>query len=219
MIFRVNHSCRPNAYLVSENGMSIIRTAKKIITGEEITISYFPLRLPMMPMIQRREILEEEKNFLCRCYLCDFEYAHPESKGETYKKFEDLNDKLQICFEMSMWKIDSADHLSKIYQNMVMLFKEMYRMAKGEQCSALYLYHFIKRAFAVCNLGLYYSEKSDNPETLRFFEFEVENSALCIIKLRNYLRKHGHPEFELRRDFQVKISTIYRLIDQFNFID
>jgi hypothetical protein len=73
-----NHSCSPNAIMYTDSlGRNIIRTVQSVSKGEELTISYIDLNLPIL---ERRGKLLETKNFWCSCHRCKFQSEKEEIK-------------------------------------------------------------------------------------------------------------------------------------------
>ncbi|KAI6246672.1 SET domain and MYND-type zinc finger protein 6 [Erysiphe necator] len=70
----VNHSCRPNAHVVSEGRIMTLRSLIQIGAGEELFISYIDVE---QPRISRRNQLWQTYFFWCECPLC---------KSELYKE-------------------------------------------------------------------------------------------------------------------------------------
>ena len=89
---RFNHSCEPNAQVVSE---SEVRAISDIKSGEEITISYQTELFGMKNRENRQEILEF-MGFVCSCDLCKQQKEnglHPNQTkmDELIEDIEDLN--------------------------------------------------------------------------------------------------------------------------------
>ncbi|POS86002.1 hypothetical protein EPUL_002765 [Erysiphe pulchra] len=63
----VNHSCVPNAHVVSEGRTMSLHSLKKITTGEELFISYVDAE---QPCILRRDQLWKTYFFWCECPSC-----------------------------------------------------------------------------------------------------------------------------------------------------
>jgi len=64
-----NHSCAPNALLESTRTTALVRAARPIAKGEEVTISYLPVQL-LADASSRRQRLEGGRGFACRCARC-----------------------------------------------------------------------------------------------------------------------------------------------------
>ncbi|KAJ1654217.1 hypothetical protein IWQ61_005809 [Dispira simplex] len=65
----INHSCLPNAYLVSKaNGRVAIRTLQEVPEGQALTVSYVDL---FQPREQRRRDLLMTRHFWCQCRRCN----------------------------------------------------------------------------------------------------------------------------------------------------
>ncbi|KAJ1949728.1 hypothetical protein IWQ62_006687 [Dispira parvispora] len=65
----VNHSCLPNAHLVSKpNGCVAIRTLQEVPEGQELTVSYVDL---FQPREQRRRDILMTRRFWCQCRRCN----------------------------------------------------------------------------------------------------------------------------------------------------
>eukprot|EP00743_Colponemidia_sp_Colp-15_P007291 GILK01007874.1.p1 GENE.GILK01007874.1~~GILK01007874.1.p1 ORF type:complete len:518 (+),score=59.49 GILK01007874.1:37-1554(+) len=69
-----NHSCDPNLQVESstESGdVVFIRTRRRIVAGEELTIAYIDINLPYE---ERQSQLRLKYNFACRCVRCSAEF-------------------------------------------------------------------------------------------------------------------------------------------------
>lgn len=66
---RINHSCVPNAtsFYDSLNSYLIIRAAKNIQAGEEVTLSYVQ---PMQERARRMQLLLDNHKIMCKCPAC-----------------------------------------------------------------------------------------------------------------------------------------------------
>ncbi|SPO05554.1 uncharacterized protein DNG_08241 [Cephalotrichum gorgonifer] len=69
LISRVNHACKPNAFIrhASHGLIAGVAAFRDIMPGEEITISYIPLQ---QPTPSRQALLRKNWNFTCTCPLC-----------------------------------------------------------------------------------------------------------------------------------------------------
>lgn len=65
-----NHSCYPNAILVTSDRHSIAITIRPIEKGEKVTIAYLPDELNL-PTRERRQHLLEQYRILCMCERCE----------------------------------------------------------------------------------------------------------------------------------------------------
>eukprot|EP00741_Cyanophora_paradoxa_P015092 tig00020848_g14563.t1 len=65
----LNHSCSPNTSLSFEGRRLVLRAAKDIEAGEEVTSCYGP-QAPHMPRAERRAALAAQYHFDCRCGAC-----------------------------------------------------------------------------------------------------------------------------------------------------
>lgn len=67
----LNHSCAPNAVVeMGSNGTMVLKTARDVVEGEEICISY--VHVPDFPDVEtRRRHLLETYRFLCKCPKCE----------------------------------------------------------------------------------------------------------------------------------------------------
>lgn len=70
---RLNHSCDPNCLSMRLGGNMAIFTCKDVGAGEELTHSYLPARLLLLPLRTRSAHL----NFRCRCERCAAEPPEP----------------------------------------------------------------------------------------------------------------------------------------------
>jgi SET domain len=71
-ISRVNHSCNPNAVIITDNENKSIQrlvSARAIPAGTEITISYLGIFLYASTSV-RKVMLETTKHFVCQCEQC-----------------------------------------------------------------------------------------------------------------------------------------------------
>lgn len=75
-----NHSCVPNAIIVSVGNTQILRAAKAIREGEEVNIAYFE---PLKPFGVRSRLTSKCWGFHCGCPRCKFERALPEKLQEA----------------------------------------------------------------------------------------------------------------------------------------
>ncbi|CAE7777202.1 smyd5 [Symbiodinium sp. CCMP2592] len=81
-ISRLNHSCQPNVEfnLTWDNSrgnvVNTITAMSDICEGEELNISYLPLRLCLAVEERRRQLLEHWE-FVCRCPRCEAEGGPP----------------------------------------------------------------------------------------------------------------------------------------------
>ena len=98
---RFNHSCNANAMAISID-CGMIRTQRKIKKGEEITVNRLSLEIGMKSVKERNEILEMKlfKGSGCKCALCVKE-ASDTTKNENYKKFAELQKKVEHCTQFS----------------------------------------------------------------------------------------------------------------------
>ncbi|GET00766.1 histone-lysine N-methyltransferase ASHR1 [Rhizophagus clarus] len=62
-----NHSCRPNAIVMYDGAVQIIKCIEVINVGEEINISYIDVALNRMT---RKKMLQEKYFFECQCSRC-----------------------------------------------------------------------------------------------------------------------------------------------------
>jgi uncharacterized protein YgfB (UPF0149 family) len=68
-ISRVNHSCNPNALIVSDGESQKLVAATTIQKGDELDISYLGLMLYAETQT-RRDLLQQDKYFTCTCSRC-----------------------------------------------------------------------------------------------------------------------------------------------------
>eukprot|EP00929_Paragymnodinium_shiwhaense_P016829 TRINITY_DN125474_c0_g1_i1.p1 TRINITY_DN125474_c0_g1~~TRINITY_DN125474_c0_g1_i1.p1 ORF type:complete len:323 (-),score=59.51 TRINITY_DN125474_c0_g1_i1:48-1016(-) len=86
-ICRINHSCSPNlTFDLSWNAedrrvYNHVSAATNITAGDEINISYLPVRLSL-PVSERRKQLKEHWGFLCDCQRCLDEGGPPEEETQ-----------------------------------------------------------------------------------------------------------------------------------------
>jgi len=84
----LNHSCAPNTmnYVVdtAKQGIMIVRAAKAIAQGEEVTISYMG-RPQLQPVGPRQVKLLSDYGFECDCQRCLQEQALEEKLGDLYE--------------------------------------------------------------------------------------------------------------------------------------
>jgi hypothetical protein len=64
----LNHSCRPNAALVSKGDFAEVRVMRDIAVGDEVTISYIP---ELMTKADRHKELAKKWKFICKCERCE----------------------------------------------------------------------------------------------------------------------------------------------------
>ena len=68
---RMSHSCNPNCYWYSaQNGDRVVRSIRKILPNEELTIDYLAEVEILSTTVQRQEILFQTYEFICHCDLC-----------------------------------------------------------------------------------------------------------------------------------------------------
>lgn len=67
-----NHSCSPNALMLSCNGILVTTICRPIRAGEQICIGYMGTKYHC-PFIQRQEIIEDKFSFKCKCERCVLE--------------------------------------------------------------------------------------------------------------------------------------------------
>ncbi|KAK4183159.1 hypothetical protein QBC35DRAFT_544612 [Podospora australis] len=67
----IQHSCHPNAFAFFEGTELRVRSLKKILPGDEITICYID---PTIDLLQRQKILLKRHFFDCNCTRCKNEY-------------------------------------------------------------------------------------------------------------------------------------------------
>lgn len=69
---RLSHSCSPNAvHRFDPARFSFTLTAMTTIRrGEEVTISYYPLEVLLLPRDERRAVIARHRGFLCACGAC-----------------------------------------------------------------------------------------------------------------------------------------------------
>lgn len=98
-----NHSCSPNAIMYTDSlGRNIIRTVQNVHKGEELTISYIDLNLPVL---ERRGKLLETKNFWCCCHRCEFQ-----SEKEEIDAISCLNCKTGLQYSNISYGCPDCDH-------------------------------------------------------------------------------------------------------------
>jgi len=82
----LNHSCAPNAINyplhLSGRGLMVVRAARDIAAGDEVTISYVGAD-QLLPLRQRRRALKDAFAFECGCGRCAAEAAAYEGVGAT----------------------------------------------------------------------------------------------------------------------------------------
>ncbi|XP_069496525.1 histone-lysine N-methyltransferase SMYD3-like [Ambystoma mexicanum] len=64
----LNHDCDPNCVIVFEGKHLLLRAAREIQAGEELTTSYTN---GMMPSTERQSQLKRQYSFECKCYRCE----------------------------------------------------------------------------------------------------------------------------------------------------
>lgn len=69
---RLSHSCSPNAvHCFDPTRLAFTLTAMKDIPhGAEVTISYYPLDVLLLPRKDRRLAISEHRGFVCACEVC-----------------------------------------------------------------------------------------------------------------------------------------------------
>ncbi|KAF4920532.1 Histone-lysine N-methyltransferase ASHR2 [Colletotrichum viniferum] len=96
-IARINHDCRPNAYMrLPTDGLSgtVVAGEQGIAQGEEITISYLPVELARE---RRRRNLEKDWGFECGCKLCTAPEEDVASSDANRKRLHELETKSQYA--------------------------------------------------------------------------------------------------------------------------
>jgi SET and MYND domain-containing protein len=86
-----DHSCSPNACIVSSGLNLQIRAIKEIAKNEEIFIHYIPLN---MNKTERKAKLKSQYYFECNCNKCESD----EDNRIDYQKFKSLQNQLQLNF-------------------------------------------------------------------------------------------------------------------------
>lgn len=104
----MNHSCAPNASRIAFPGWLVMRAARPVAPGEEITMSYIDVRKPLHA---RREELRSKWGFVCRCERCALEEAvwsakDAEQVSRHWERFQEMLARRQ-CEEADLARIVS----------------------------------------------------------------------------------------------------------------
>ncbi|KAF9902181.1 hypothetical protein BX616_002018 [Lobosporangium transversale] len=84
-----NHSCRPNATVMYEGKLQVVRALEDIETGQEICTSYVDNGVQRL---ERRQLLREKYFFECRCPRCGNDQSCEKSDGLSDQDQGDSDD-------------------------------------------------------------------------------------------------------------------------------
>ncbi|KAG1654141.1 hypothetical protein FOA52_012187 [Chlamydomonas sp. UWO 241] len=74
----VNHCCAPNSVPTLVGDRLVLRAARDIGKGNEVTVTYLD-ELTLTPLEQRRQYLQSAYGFKCTCHRCALEERQPEA--------------------------------------------------------------------------------------------------------------------------------------------
>lgn len=81
----LNHSCAPNATLVSYNGYNVIVTIRPIKAGEQVFLSYFRNDRIQHSTIDRKKYISVRCGFSCNCERCNGKSLSTGERNEIKK--------------------------------------------------------------------------------------------------------------------------------------
>ncbi|KAG0253897.1 hypothetical protein BG011_006098 [Mortierella polycephala] len=86
-----NHSCRPNAIVMYEGQIQVMRTLEDIAVGQEVCTSYVDNGVPRQ---ERRQLLREKYYFDCHCPRCDGQSSqeNTDASSSSHTGFRILDD-------------------------------------------------------------------------------------------------------------------------------
>ncbi|KAI8466324.1 MAG: hypothetical protein J3K34DRAFT_485005 [Monoraphidium minutum] len=108
----LNHCCAPNAinyplHLAGGRPPMVVRAARAIAAGEEVTISYFGAE-QLTPLAARRAALRAAFGFDCGCTRCAGEAASWDSVGATVEAVAEATAEMRPAFERALAARDAA---------------------------------------------------------------------------------------------------------------
>ncbi|CAG8510454.1 2405_t:CDS:2 [Ambispora leptoticha] len=118
-----NHSCRPNAVVMYDGNVQIVRCIEDVNAGEEIAIAYLDV---VHPRKKRREILREKYFFECHCRKCGDDDKIIDGKSITTRGFQDIYviEKIDVIMEKELNdSLDVSDHKQRIVSELENLKK------------------------------------------------------------------------------------------------
>ncbi|KAI9052802.1 hypothetical protein LZ554_003075 [Drepanopeziza brunnea f. sp. 'monogermtubi'] len=111
-----NHSCKPNAFIVSNSRSISLRALRPIKKNEQIFISYID---PTEDLPSRQSKLKERYFFTCKCDSCE-KNGNPYEAFVTYQQEigEETADKRMYMFHPQQYLAKSAQNMATILQQM-----------------------------------------------------------------------------------------------------
>ena len=85
----LNHSCAPNSVPVLVGDKIIVRSARQIRGGEEVTISYLGNERMMPASVRNKRLGQQDFNFECNCFRCQIERKQP---GEITRQIDTIHE-------------------------------------------------------------------------------------------------------------------------------
>jgi len=101
----INHSCWPNSVRSFLGDLLIVRAARDISEGEEITINYIENRAGVQ---ERQKAFYTEWGFNCECTLCQVEVAESQEVQDKRQELIEKALKFKVYFKQSVKKSNSA---------------------------------------------------------------------------------------------------------------
>lgn len=116
-ISMVNHSCSPNAFWVARGAGLEVRVCREVAEAEEITASYLDIKAKFPTRQERRESLERERFFLCRCRLCCLEGEELEEGEEVRRRLRRLERAVEAaCTTDVAQALDKAEEMVELME-------------------------------------------------------------------------------------------------------
>jgi len=101
----INHSCWPNSVRSFLGNLLIVRAARDIPEGEEITINYIENQSGLQ---ERQKAFYSEWGFNCKCALCEIETAEPQEVQDRRQELVEKALKFNVYFKQSVKKTNSG---------------------------------------------------------------------------------------------------------------
>jgi len=101
----INHSCWPNSVRSFLGDLLIVRAARDISEGEEITITYFENESSVQ---KRQKALYSKWGFNCKCTLCEVEVAESQEVQDRRQELVEKALKFEVYLKRSVEKTNSG---------------------------------------------------------------------------------------------------------------
>ena len=95
----INHSCWPNSVRSFLGNLLIVRAARNIPEGEEITINYIENESGVQ---ERQKAFYSEWGFNCKCTLCEIETAEPQEVQDKRQELVEKALKFDVYLKQSV---------------------------------------------------------------------------------------------------------------------